>query len=191
MTKPKLGDDMRNQPKWTEQQDADLRRLLAAHCSFSEASSQINADYGTSYSRNAAIGRAHRLGIKSERAAIPGAGRKATGRKPRVRNFRPAMTFVPLAAVEVTPEPAPFAGSLKLPFGDLRMFSTEKPNQCRFIEGASPDFSCCGNETLPGAAWCGHHHVITHAVDERRRFKVTGNRRGMKASNFSGSFEPA
>ncbi|MGM4906287.1 GcrA family cell cycle regulator [Tardiphaga sp. 866_E4_N2_3] len=181
---------MRGAPKWTPEQDSDLRRLIDLGRSFSAAAEQINADYATTFSRNAAIGRAHRLGIKTERRGMPGAGRKPTGRKPR-----PAKPVFPkqivIRAPEPVIEPAPFIGSLNLPFGDLRPFSTDRVNQCRFIEGASPDFLCCGTETLPGASWCGHHHEITHTQDTSQRFKVVGGRRGMNATNFSRSVEAA
>jgi GcrA cell cycle regulator len=181
---------MNSERKWTDEQDEVLKRLLAAGISFTNAAAMINADFATSYSRNAAIGRAHRLGIKTERRGLPGAGRKPTGRKPR-----PAKPVFPKQVVVRAPEPvvelAPYIGSLNLPFGDLRPFSADRVNQCRFIEGAAPEFLCCGTETLPGASWCGHHHEITHTQDTRQRYKVVGGRRGMNATNFSRSVEAA
>jgi GcrA cell cycle regulator len=62
-----------------------------------------------------------------------------------------------------TSRPA-FIGSLNVPFADLRPLLNHASNQCRFIaaETPRPDYLACGNETLPGESYCGHHHGVVY-----------------------------
>ncbi|SFM00129.1 GcrA cell cycle regulator [Bradyrhizobium sp. NFR13] len=189
MTKPMEGRDMRGDPKWTPEQDIELRRLLELGRSYTAVAEQINADFGTTFSRNAAIGRGHRLGIKTDRRGLPGAGRKPTGRKPRA--VKPSAKPLPFKEPEPLELAPPFAGSLSLEFADLRPFSTEQVNQCRFPEGEGPAFLYCGNPTAPGASWCGHCHEKAHQPDSRPKFRATRSLRGQGAANFSRSFAAA
>ncbi len=52
--------------EWTPQRDDALRELRRQGLSFREVSSSINKQFGTTYSRNACIGRAKRLGMTCE-----------------------------------------------------------------------------------------------------------------------------
>jgi hypothetical protein len=65
---------------------------------------------------------------------------------------------------------APFIGSLEIPFAELDAFKSGDANQCRFIaaETPGPDYLACGNETLPGASYCGHHHGIVYQAQHHR-----------------------
>jgi GcrA cell cycle regulator len=50
---------------WTPEHSEALRQYLARGMSYSEISAAINSKFNTSYSRNAAIGRAKRMGLSS------------------------------------------------------------------------------------------------------------------------------
>jgi GcrA cell cycle regulator len=70
------------QLNWAEEHSQALREYLAKGLSFSEIADALNARFNTDYSRNAAIGRARRLGLagpaKPQRPARP-------KRKPKTR----------------------------------------------------------------------------------------------------------
>ena len=51
------------QSNWAEQHSQALREYLQKGMTYSEAARAINGRFNTSYSRNAAIGRAKRMGI--------------------------------------------------------------------------------------------------------------------------------
>ena len=52
---------------WEAAHSQALREYLAKGMSYSEIADAINARFGTAYSRNAAIGRAKRLGLSGAR----------------------------------------------------------------------------------------------------------------------------
>ena len=51
------------QSSWQAAHSQALREYLAKGMSYSEIADAINAKFGTAYSRNAAIGRARRMGL--------------------------------------------------------------------------------------------------------------------------------
>jgi GcrA cell cycle regulator len=126
--------------------------------------SAIGSEMGVS--RNAVIGKVHRLGLGQRLPRISPEARETQRQKrneARVVNQREARGRQIIAARLPEPKPLPeFVGSLRIPFADLRERSHLLPNQCRYIADGGPDFLACGNETLPGASYCPHCHNITH-----------------------------
>jgi GcrA cell cycle regulator len=126
----------------------------------------IAAEFGIS--RNAVCGKVHRLKLpaRAKRVRDPEIlqrrveVRKAqSAKRERERNRGPrGATAKPARPVE----PPPYLGMALIPFADLRNFSGADGNQCRFIEGKEHPWLACGNETLPGASYCGHHHGIVY-----------------------------
>lgn len=57
-----------------------------------------------------------------------------------------------------------FRGTLNIPYAELRAFSHKSANQCRYIaaEPPGPVYLACGNETMPGLAYCPHCWKIVH-----------------------------
>lgn len=188
-----IGKGSATQSTWTPERVAKLLEIWPLGASASEAAAEIGG-----VSRNAVIGKVHRLGLpkracdsgrmrltpevlsvrakeKRERHALNQRNRRA-----RARGEEPAEP-----TPELPPVPA-YLDSLNLPFADLG------PQQCRFIEGDAPDFNSCGNPTAGGTSWCHHHQQIVWVKPELRRAdSYDGNRRGRKVSNFSGSYEAA
>lgn len=84
---------------------------------------------------------------------------------------------------ELPPAPPPFAGSLNLPFNDLRPFSYFDPNECRYVADGGPDYLACGTPTLDGESYCSHCKGIVYvrpinisdAERERRSRLATRN----------------
>lgn len=62
--------------KWAPEHDTEARERAADGCTGREVAAAINHKFGTGYSRNAAIGRMHRLGITKPRV-VQNANRRA------------------------------------------------------------------------------------------------------------------
>jgi hypothetical protein len=59
---------------WLDLHSEALKALVLQGLSFTESSKKLNAEFGTSYTRNACIGRAQRMGV---------AGNLKRGRRPK------------------------------------------------------------------------------------------------------------
>jgi GcrA cell cycle regulator len=145
--------------KWIDEHDNCLRELIAAGESYTKAASIINARFGTDYTRNATIGRSHRLGIDPFRR--PGTPpRPPRPKKERVRALRiitggkrapPRMIesreILELRCAEITP--------LNKSFLELGQ------NDCRYGYGDGP-FTFCGHSVQDDSSWCPLHHALVH-----------------------------
>jgi len=139
--------------RWTEDQDAELKRLAP-----DLSAAQIGARFGVS--RNAVIGRLHRLKV-----ALP---QKAQVRpKPEpITNARPAPSrratgvAVPerlASAVMATPVPVSLPATIQ-----MRFSAAVEADRCLFFAGDpygpdGPDMPVCGAERSLLSRYCGHH----------------------------------
>jgi GcrA cell cycle regulator len=145
---------------WAPAHCEALREYVTKGLSFAEAALEINRKFGTDYTRNAAIGRARRMGLvasaRSQRApklpptkaARPPRSRRQERRlKPPASAERPK---VKLRCVGITP---------RLPaLVDL------EPGDCRYPYGGDKDgepITFCGHPRLPGSSYCGPHFRLT------------------------------
>ena len=175
---------------WTDERVELLKKLWNDGLS----ASQIAGELGN-VTRNAVIGKVHRLGL-SGRAKNPGSAaprpRKPATRPPAHPMASPAaggggMTrgntalapqFVP--EIEAEPEaehvPAP-AEEVVIPFSERVTIMDLREYMCRWPMGdpTSPEFRFCGGRSLTGMPYCGYHARIAYqpAADRRRdRSKV-------------------
>jgi GcrA cell cycle regulator len=150
--------------------------------SYGQAVRAINARFGTEFSRNAAVGRARRLGLKI-----------ATARKVLPRPKRPARwgESAPKAPQKVVRRPAAsaLAGApepvkpVKLRCVGIRprllAFADLAPGDCRYPYGGENEgeaYAFCGHPRVAGSSYCRPHHALTHdleTVSERTPAPVT------------------
>lgn len=175
-------------PSWTDERVDLLRRLWEEGLSASQIASQLGG-----VSRNAVIGKVHRLGlggrVKPAAAAAPVNGRKKPAREaeaeaetvvaeeagalepPAIVSHRPAPDF-PLAAPPAAPEPVALAVSERVTIMELR------ESMCRWPMGdpTSPDFRFCGGRAITGLPYCTQHAQIAYqpAAERRRDRRVAG-----------------
>lgn len=111
-----------------------LRELHAARpqFSFELIARKLTSEFGIRISRNAAIGKATRIGLP-DRLPQVGFGSRPKGPRPRLADV------VPLHASLV----------------DLTY------DQCRYPYGDGP-FTFCGCPTINGLSYCEPHHRLTH-----------------------------
>jgi GcrA cell cycle regulator len=157
---------------WTDERVELLKKLWSDGLS----ASQIAAELG-GITRNAVIGKVHRLGL-SGRAKSPSAG-AARPRKPRapahmLRIGRGAIRGNTALAhayeIEVDNEPELIDNII--PIGQRRTLLELNEQTCRWPVGdpGAGDFFFCGGNTIGGLPYCAYHSRIAYqpAADRRR-----------------------
>jgi GcrA cell cycle regulator len=159
---------------WTDERVETLKKLWADGLS----ASQIAAELG-GITRNAVIGKVHRLGL-SGRAKAPSSS-VPRPRKPRApsqifRSMRAAMrgntalAAHPVYEVDVEPEPQPLENVI--PIGQRCSILELTEDKCHWPIGdpGQADFFFCGGKTLIGMPYCAYHARVAYqpAADRRR-----------------------
>lgn len=172
---------------WTEERVEQLKKLWSDGLS----ASQIAAELGN-VTRNAVIGKVHRLGLsgRTKSAAQPAAPRNSTPRKAPARSpshpmAAPAPTrgahalapeFLPEAELQVEVAPV-LSEDVVIPFSERVTIMDLREYMCRWPMGdpTTPEFRFCGARSQTGLPYCSHHARIAYqpAADRRRdRSKV-------------------
>jgi GcrA cell cycle regulator len=159
---------------WTDERVELLKKLWSDGLS----ASQIAAELG-GITRNAVIGKVHRLGLsgraKSTSSAAP-RQRKARAPSHMMRIGRPAIRGnTALAhAYEVETEAEPELLDNVIPIGQRRTILELNEQTCRWPVGdpSSGDFFFCGGNTLDGLPYCAYHSRVAYQpASDRRRDK--------------------
>jgi Global cell cycle regulator GcrA len=162
---------------WTDERVAILKKLWTDGLS----ASQIALKLGN-VSRNAVIGKVHRLGLSGRattsrmRSVRPRARVVAfPGRTPSVQyrshgNAALKALFLPAAL----PVPEPVLDDIEIPMADRVDLLSLKDCMCRWPLGDPQDetFRFCGRRTQDGASYCEHHARIAYQPVQRRRRQV-------------------
>jgi GcrA cell cycle regulator len=158
---------------WAPDHSVALREYLAKGMSYSEIAQAINARFKTGYSRNAAIGRAKRMGLLGPNRPNDLPKPPLSTQAPRLRKLReryaaevmrPMPIFeraepVKLRCVEIDPR--------HLSLCDL------EPGDCRYPYGGDEEgeaITFCGHPRRQGSSYCAPHFHLTRgpgAVSER------------------------
>lgn len=168
---------------WTDERVELLKKLWSDGLS----ASQIAAELGN-VTRNAVIGKVHRLGLsgRAKSAAAPAAPRNAAPRKAPARapshpmsgpagGTRGAHALAPQFVTEAEPEaeqaPMP-SEDVVIPFSERVTIIELREYMCRWPMGdpTSPDFRFCGARSQTGLPYCSYHSRIAYqpAADRRR-----------------------
>ena len=135
---------------WTEKRIETLKKLWLEGLS----ASQIAAKLGEGVTRNAVIGKAHRLGLASRPSPV----KTESAAKPKPKPARPAPVEKPARVTLLN--------------------LTER--MCKWPIGHPGDaeFHFCGRKSLPGQPYCAHHAAMayqTPAPRRDRRSRPSGN----------------
>jgi GcrA cell cycle regulator len=162
---------------WTDERIEQLRRLWSDGLS----ASQIAAEIGGGVTRNAVIGKVHRLGLSGRgkaKAASPQRARKAT-RTPSAPApiAPPARNNVVLAPVSstLTAESEPeirVEEEVVVPMSERVTIMELREFMCRWPMGdpTKPEFRFCGARSVTGLPYCSHHARIAYQpVADRKR----------------------
>jgi GcrA cell cycle regulator len=156
---------------WTDERVEMLKKLWADGLS----ASQIAAELG-GITRNAVIGKVHRLGL-SGRAKSPSSSaprqRKARAHPHMLRVSRPTMRGnTALAhAYEYEMEQEPELLDNIIPMGQRRTILELNEDTCRWPIGdpGSADFFFCGGQTVTSLPYCTHHSRVAYQPANMRR----------------------
>jgi GcrA cell cycle regulator len=156
---------------WTDERVEMLKKLWADGLS----ASQIAAELG-GITRNAVIGKVHRLGL-SGRAKSPSSAaprpRKARTHQHIMRVSRPAMRGnTALAhAYEYEIEVEPELVDNVIPIGQRRTLLELSEETCRWPIGdpGSQDFFFCGGQSVTGLPYCSYHSRVAYQPANIRR----------------------
>ena len=158
---------------WTDERVELLKKLWADGLS----ASQIAAELG-GITRNAVIGKVHRLGL-SGRAKSPSSAaprpRKARSSGQMLRVSRPAIRGNTALAYDYDLEPEP--DLLEIPVEQRKTLLQLNEHTCRWPVGdpGGSDFYFCGGETATELPYCGYHcRVAYQPASERRRDRRQG-----------------
>ena len=156
---------------WTDERVEMLKKLWTDGLS----ASQIAAELG-GITRNAVIGKVHRLGL-SGRAKSPSSAAPRP-RKPRphshmLRVSRPSMRGnTALAhAFDIESDAEPEFVDNVIPLGQRRSLLELTEETCRWPIGdpGSPEFFFCGGQSVAGLPYCAHHSRVAYQPANVRR----------------------
>ena len=157
---------------WTDDRVEQLKKLWESGLS----ASQIAAELGN-ITRNAVIGKVHRLGL-SGRAKSPSSA------APRQREVRPAQNMMRISrpmsrgntalahVFEVEAEPDPIAFDNVVPMSQRRTLLELTEDTCHWPIGdpSSSEFFFCGGKAVASLPYCAHHSRVAYQpASERRR----------------------
>lgn len=167
---------------WTDERVELLKKLWADGLSASQIANRMGG-----VTRNAVIGKVHRLGLSGR--ATPSRTTRPRPRKtqppshPSTTMFRAAGNTALKAdeapAPETLPEPAPSpVREVEIPPGERRTILTLTEQTCKWPIGdpGTEGFHFCGRGPAPGMPYCQHHAAIAYQpVQDRRRQKRVAN----------------
>jgi GcrA cell cycle regulator len=157
---------------WTDERVETLKKLWSDGLS----ASQIAAELG-GVTRNAVIGKVHRLGLsgraKSPTSAAPRPRKPRSAHSHLLRVSRPSVRGnTALAhAYEVEFEPEPELSDNVIPLGQRRTLLQLTEETCRWPIGdpGQPDFFFCGGRTVSGLPYCAYHSRVAYQPANLRR----------------------
>ena len=158
------------QANWSEDRVEQLKTLWTEGLSASQIARALGG-----VTRNAVIGKVHRLGL-SGRAKSPSSS-APRARKPRSHMMRVSRTMsrgnTALAlAYEMEPDPEPELIDNIIPIGQRRTLLELNEDTCRWPIGdpASAEFFFCGGKPITGLPYCNYHSRVAYQpANERRR----------------------
>jgi GcrA cell cycle regulator len=155
---------------WTEVRVDTLRRLWSEGLS----ASRIATALGGGITRNAVIGKVHRLGLAGR--TKPAAAGEPRARKSRtasalLRVARPAVRGNTALAYELEPEAEPELADNVIPLGQRRSLLELNEETCRWPIGdpGTADFFFCGGRAVASLPYCSYHARVAYQPPSARR----------------------
>lgn len=171
---------------WTDDRVETLKKLWAEGLSASQIATRLGG-----VTRNAVIGKVHRLGLSGRvtpnRASRPRINKPRQPSHPgRINAYRSAGATALKA--EIVAEKSPLSEpahlrEIEIPPGERATILTLSEKTCRWPIGdpSANDFHFCGRSPSVNMPYCEHHCQIAYQpIQERRRQKRAARRAGLK-----------
>ena len=173
---------------WTDERVELLKKLWLD----GRSASQISGELGGGVTRNAVIGKVHRMGLSGrvKTSDSPVSALPRLREKPQARPSAPRMSGPSVRgnlALSMSPRPAPQPAprpvkEVVIPISERVTLMELKEAMCRWPLGdpAQPDFRFCGIKS-PGALgpYCGYHASVAYQPAQDRRRERDRERRAM------------
>ena len=154
---------------WTDERVELLKKLWADGLSASQVAGELGG-----ITRNAVIGKVHRLGLSGRAKSASSSAPRA--RKPRSHMMRVQRTMsrgnTALAlAYEMEQETEPEMIENIIPIGQRCTLLELDQEKCHWPIGdpGQPDFYFCGGKTNAGTPYCGYHGRVAYQPPAARR----------------------
>lgn len=178
-------------PKWTALMDKMLIKLCEADAppSNSMIAALLNDVFATELTRNAIIGRRHRLDLKCNRknpSQAPGFRKKRILQPPHAAKsdsmleklLSVQLKMEKAVTVKALEKESPQLGGL----GPLYLtFDELQNNSCRYPYGDS-NYRFCGHQVEEGSSYCIHHNRLCHDGKQRDPVYVPDRLLGKRAA---------
>lgn len=150
---------------WTDEKIEDLKKLWAKGLSTAEIGRELGV------SKNAVVGKSHRLGLKPRPSPISGKAAETTGT---------AAAPAPAPAKAKAAKPAKAKATEKI--GDIIDLG---PQMCRwpFNDPGDEDFHFCGRQVAPSKPYCPEHCAVAYVTKSNSRDRSSSS----SSSNTSSS----
>lgn len=151
---------------WTEDRVEILTKLWAEGLSASQIATQLGG-----VTRNAVIGKVHRLGLSGRaKPSRPAVRRAAKPAKARTKTPSiPRIAKVSAPKVQAPPPPPPVEAK-PLPNGEYATILTIRDHMCKWPIGdpGESDFRFCGRRIKPSEPYCEAHCSVAYQPSRRR-----------------------
>ncbi len=171
---------------WTDERVEQLKTLWAEGLSASQIATRMGG-----VTRNAVIGKVHRLGLSGRATpAKPQRGRvNSAGLAAQVDSGTSPLGGVkaPEKLRPIAPEPD-FAEPLILSSGDKTTVPTLKNNMCKWPIGdpSSEEFHFCGQSASSGKSYCAYHAQLAFQPAQKRERPKVSTQRILPATRKAG-----
>ena len=147
---------------WDEQRVEQLKQLWSEGLSASQIASKMGG-----VTRNAVIGKVHRLGLSGR--ATPAKPQRGRTYEARSQNDFTSESPAQVEEKPIISEPEFPAAPLHTG-GDLTTVATLKNNMCKWPVGdpASDEFHFCGRPAAPGKSYCDYHAAMAFQPSNRK-----------------------
>ena len=155
---------------WTDERVETLKKLWSEGLSASHIAAELGG-----VTRNAVIGKVHRLGLagraKSASSAAPRPRKPRTAHMLRVArpSIRGNTALMHAYDLDIEAEPA-FVDNV-IPIGQRRTLLELTEETCRWPIGdpGQPDFFFCGGQSISGLPYCAYHSRVAYQPPHARR----------------------
>ncbi len=154
---------------WTEDRVEILTKLWAEGLSASQIAKQLGG-----VTRNAVIGKVHRLGLsgraKPSRPKKVASVRTSSPRKRSSASKPRAPRAISKPAAPAAPPPPPPIEAKPLPNGEYATIMTIRDHMCKWPIGdpIASDFRFCGRKIKQGEPYCEAHCAVAYQPSRRR-----------------------
>lgn len=154
---------------WTDDRVEQLKKLWADGLSAAQIANKMGG-----VTRNAVIGKVHRLGLSGRATPAKPQRGCATNGAAKIPSVGKTPKSVVDAVKPVIPEPEVIAPVVSADGAGMNV-ATIKNNMCKWPIGdpAKDDFQFCGQNTLSGKSYCAHHARIAFQPPQRRAERPT------------------